>query len=72
MNHLGVMISTDESMEKEVEARNTVTVLAGMNEVVQGRKDLSSSTKLEVMNTTVIPILMYGCVAWSLPEQQQL
>ena len=48
MKFLGVMISSDGSMDKEVEARigNATRVIRGMNEMVLRRKELSRSTKL--------------------------
>ena len=48
MKYLGVMISSDGRMEKEVEARigSATRVIGGMNETVLKRKELSRSTKL--------------------------
>ena len=73
MKYLGVMISSDGSMDKAVEARigNATRVIRGMNEMVLRRKELSRSTKLKVVNATVMPKLMYGCETWSLSKRQQ-
>ena len=73
MKYLGVMISSDGSMDKEVEARigNATRMIRGMNETVLRRKELSRSTKLKVVNATVMPKLMYGCETWSLSKRQQ-
>ena len=73
MKYLGVMISSDGSMDKAVEARigNTTRVIGGMNEMVLRKKELSRSTKLKVMNATVMPTLLYGCETWSLSKRQQ-
>ena len=73
MKYLGVMISSDGSMDKEVEARigNATRVIGGMNEMVLRRKKQSRSTKLKVVNATVMPKLMYGCETWSLSKRQQ-
>ena len=62
MKYLGVMISSDGSMDKEVEARigNATRVIGGMNEMVLRRKELSRRTKLKVVNATVMATLMYG------------
>ena len=73
MKYLGVMISSDGSMDKEVEARIGIAtrVIGGMNEMVLKRKELSRSTKLKVVNATAMPTLMYGCETWSLSKRQQ-
>ena len=39
--------------------------------MVLRRKELSSNTKLKVVNATVMPTLMYGCETWSLSKRQQ-
>ena len=74
MKYLGVMISSDGRMEKEVEARigGATQVIGGLNDVVLRRKELSRSTKLKVVNATVMPTLLYGCEMWTLSKQQQL
>ena len=74
MKYLGVMISSDGRMEKEVEARigGATRVIGGLNDVVPRRKELSRSTKLKVVNATVMPTLLYGCETWTLSKQQQL
>ena len=73
MKYLGVMISSDGRMEKEVEARigSATRVIGGMNEAVLKRKELSRSTKLTVVNATMMPTLVYGCETWCLSKQQQ-
>ena len=73
MKYLGVMISSDGSIEKEVEARIgcAVRMVGGMSEAVLRRKELSKKTKLKVINATMLPTLMYGCEAWSLSKQQE-
>ena len=70
---MGVMISSDGSVEKEIEARtgNATRVIGGMSDAVLRRKELSRSTKLKVVNATVMPVLMYGCETWSLTKKQQ-
>ena len=35
------------------------------------RRQLSQSTKIKVVNATMIPMLMYGCETWSLTKKQQ-
>ena len=73
MKFLGVMISSDGSMDKEVEARigNATRVIGGMNEMQLRRMELSRSTKLKVVNAIVMPTLLYGCKTWSLSKRQQ-
>ena len=73
MKYLGVLISSDGSMEKEVEARigSAARVVGGMSETVLRRKELSKSTKLKVVNATMVPTLLYGCESWSLSKQQK-
>ena len=73
MKYLGVIVSSDGRMEKEVEARigNATQVIGGMNETVLKRKELSRSTKLKVVNATMIPTLLYGCETWCLSKHLQ-
>ena len=72
MKYLGVLISSDGSMEKEAETRigSAARVIGRMNEIVLRRKELSRNTKLKVLNVVIMPILMYGCETWSLSKQQ--
>ena len=46
-------------------------MIGGINEMMLRRKELSRCTKLEVVNATVMPTLMYGCETWSLSKRQQ-
>ena len=74
MKYLGVLISSDGSMEKEVEARigSATRVIGGMNEIVLRRKELSRNTKLKkVLNAVMMLTVMYECEKWSLSKQQQ-
>ena len=70
MKYLGVLISSDGSMEKEVEARigSATRVIGGMIETVLRRKELSRNTKIKVLNAVMMPTLMYGCKTWSLSK----
>ena len=69
IKYLGVIVSSDGRMEKEVEARigSATRVIGGMNETVLKRKELSRSTKLKVVNVTMIPTLLYGCEMCMVP-----
>ena len=73
MKYLGVIISSDGRMEKEVESRigSATQVIGGMNKTVLKRKELSRSTKLKVVNATMIPTLLYGCETWCLSKHLQ-
>ena len=59
MKYLSVMISSDGRLEKEVEARIGVTtqVIGGLSD--KERKELSRSTKLKIVNSTVMPTFLY-------------
>ena len=61
IKYLGVMISGDGSMQRELEARigAGAKVIGGMSQEVLGRRELSKQTKLKVVNVTVMPVLMY-------------
>ncbi len=66
MKYVGVMISGDGNMQREVEARVGCAsrVIGGLNQTILGRRELSKQTKLKVVNALVMPVLMYGCKAW--------
>ena len=68
-----MIISSDGKMEKEVEARtgSATKVIGNMNETVLKRKELSRSTKLKMVNVTMIPTLLYGCEMKCLSKQLQ-
>ena len=55
MKYLGVMISGDGSMEREVEARIGCAsrVIGGMSQAILRRRELSKQTKLKVVNATM-------------------
>ena len=42
-----------------------------MSERVRSKWELSKSTKLTVVNATMVPSLLYSCEAWSLTKQPQ-
>ena len=74
MKYLGLLISNNGRMGKEVEARigSASRMIGGMNKAVLRRKELSISTKLKVVNATMMPSLLYGCGVWNMTKQQQL
>ena len=73
MKCLGVMLSSDGRMQKEMEARigSATRMIEGMSEAVLRRRELSKGTKLKVVNATMMPSLLYDCEAWSLTKQQK-
>ena len=73
MKYLGVMISGGGSMDREVEARIGCAsrVVGGMSQAILMRRELSKQTKLRVVNAMVMPVLMYGCEAWTLQKEQR-
>ena len=74
LKYLGVMISNDGRMEKEVEAKigGATRLIGGLNDVVLRRKELRRNPKLKVVNATVMPTSLYDCETWNLSNQQQL
>ena len=68
MKYLGVMISSDGSMDSEVEQRIGMAskMIGAIGRTVLGRKELTKDTKVRVVNAMVIPTLTYGCEAWTL------
>ena len=73
MKYIGVMISSDGSMNSEVEQRiGTASKMIGaIGRTVLGRKELTKSTKVQVVNAIVIPTLTYGCEAWTLQARHK-
>ena len=68
MKYLGTMISSDGSMDSEVEQRIGMAsrMVGAIGSTVPGRKKLTKGTKLRVVNATVIPMLTYMCEASAL------
>ena len=64
MKYLVVMTSDNGSMQQEVEVRVGCAsrAIGGLNQAILGRRELSKQTKLKVVNATVMPVLMYGCI----------
>ena len=73
MKYLGTMISSDGSMDSEVEQRIGMAsrMVGAIGSTVLGRKELTKGTKLRVVNATVIPTLTYGCEAWALQARHK-
>ena len=73
MKYLGVIISSNGRMQKEVEARigSAMGMIGGMSKAVLRRRELSKGTTLKVVNATMMPSLLYGCEVWSMTKQQK-
>ena len=71
MKYLGVMISSDGSMDSEVEQRIGMAskIIGAIGRTVLGRKELTKGTKVRVVN--VIPTLTYGCEARTLQARHK-
>ena len=73
MKYLGVMISSDGSMDSEVEQRIGMAskMIGAIGRTVLGRKELTKGTKVRVVNAMLIPTLTYGCEAWTLQARHK-
>ena len=73
MKYLGVMLSSDGRMQKEMEARieSATRMIGGMSEAVLRKRELREGTKLKVVMATMMLSLLYDCEAWSLTKQQK-
>ena len=73
MQYLGVMISGDGYMDREVEQRigKASKMIGAIGNTVLGRKELMKGTKLKVVNAMVIPTLTYGCEVWALQAKHK-
>ena len=71
MKYLGVTISSNGRMQKEVEARNgsAMGIIGGMSKAVLRRRELSKGTTLKVVNATMMPSSLYGCEVWSIYDK---
>ena len=73
MKYLGIMISSDGSMDSKVEQRVGMAsrMVGAIPSTVLGRKELSKGTKLIVVNAMVISTLMCGCEAWAMQARHK-
>ena len=44
-------------------------VIGAMRSEIQERRELSKGTKLRVLNTMVVPMLLYGCETWTIQKR---
>ena len=73
MKYLGAMLEEEGSCEAEVDHRISTAskVIGALREEVINRRELSKSTKLRVINVTVMPTLLYACETWTLLERHK-
>ena len=73
MKYLGTMISSDGSMDSEVEQRIGMAsrMVGAIESTMLGRKKLTKETKLRMVNATMIPMLTYWCKAWALQARHK-
>ena len=64
--YLGSMISSDCSSNQEIDRRIQLAhkAFGRLNRVWRSSK-IRTSTKIRILNTCVLPILLYGCESWS-------
>ncbi|GBP25145.1 Putative uncharacterized transposon-derived protein F52C9.6 [Eumeta japonica] len=70
--YLGQLISTDGSMNKEIERRitNTWKKIWSLKEIFKD-KDMPMTAKKKVYERCIMPCLLYGCQTWALTELQE-
>ncbi|GBP37630.1 Putative uncharacterized transposon-derived protein F52C9.6 [Eumeta japonica] len=70
--YLGQLISTDGSMNKEIERRitNTWKKFWSLKEIFKD-KDMPMTAKKKVYELCIMPCLLYGCQTWALTELQE-
>ena len=73
MKYLGTMLDEEGSCEAEVDHRIGAAskVIGAMRKEIIDRRELSKSTKLRVINATVMPTLLYACETWTLLERHK-
>ena len=66
--YLGSQVSSDCSSDSEVSRRLNCarSAFGRLSQVWRSRK-IRSSTKFRILNTCVLPVLLYGCESWCLP-----
>ena len=73
MKYLDAMISSDGSMDSEVEQRigKASKMFGAIGRTVLGRNELTKGTNLQVVNAMVIPALTFCCEAWTLQARHK-
>lgn len=69
-NYLGAKLTSDGGSLKDVEHRINKArgAFSSMNKIWRA-KNIKINTKLKVYNTTVKPVLMYGCESWCVTNE---
>ena len=73
IKYLGDMLDEEGSCEAEVDHRIGAAskVIGALRKEVINRRELNKSTKLRVINATVMPTLLYVCETWTLLERHK-
>lgn len=68
--YIGQLVSTDDSMQKEIDRRvaNTWKRYWSLSEVMKN-KEMPIKAKKKVYDMCIVPCLTYGCQTWALTEQ---
>jgi hypothetical protein len=71
--YLGCIVSRDQSMEKEIEARfaKAATAFNMLRNTIWYRKSVSFEAKFRIFRTCVLPVLLYVREVWSLTAAQE-
>ena len=71
--YLGAMLDEEGSCDAEVDHRIGAAskVIGATRKEIIDRRELSKSTKLRVINATVMPSLLYACETWILLERHK-
>ena len=66
------MLEEEGSCEAEIHHRiGAASVIGALRKEVINRRELNKSTKLRVINATVMPTLLYACKTWTLLERHK-
>ena len=70
--YLGSIISSDGSLDNEIEARisKASQALGRLKHKILKQHNIRLRTKIKVYNAVVLPSLLYGCESWTLYRKQ--
>jgi hypothetical protein len=71
--YLGCIVSRDQSMEKEIEAKlaKAATAFNMLRNTIWYRKSVSLEAKFRIFRACVLPVLLHGIEVWSLTMAQE-